>query len=71
MGRAAAEHGEMSLFGQECSKERREGCVGQADRGRNICLHFPEPTSASSSSSSSHGRQQPGEKIDLREDVKF
>lgn len=34
--------------------------VELAERGRNICLHFPEPFSPSSFAFSSHGRQQPG-----------
>lgn len=38
--------------------------------GRNIWVHFPEPTSAASSSSA-HGRQQPAEKIDVRVPGKF
>lgn len=64
-GGKAAEHAQMSLFGQERNKERREGVLDKTGGGRNICLHFPGPTAASSSSSSSsHGRQQPAEKID-------
>lgn len=62
--RKAAEQADMSLFGQECNNERGErgACWTRrrVEGGRNICLHFPEPISPSSSSSfSSHGRQQP------------
>lgn len=50
----------MSVFGLECSDEGETGVLDKRV-GRNICVHFPEPTS-----SSAPGRQQPAEKIDLR-----
>lgn len=56
---------------RNATKRGERGVLDKTGGGRNICLHFPEPTAAASSSSSSHGRQQPAEKIDLRGDGKF
>lgn len=46
--------------GMQRMRGERGARVELAERGRNICLHFPEPFSPSSFAFSSHGRQQPG-----------
>lgn len=64
---------QQNMLGCQCLARNAtmRGEAGVLDKrvGRNICVHFPEPTSAASSSA--HGRQQPAEKIDLSVPGKF